>query len=249
MLLPRVLNRVFTCGILEEEYEISLGDAHIATLDGEAMFFHDSIDFSTYAGTDLGFTPYYLEFIDDAGLIAAAYAGAQGGGETLGSELITSWSNDYYETFSANANGHDIDSAIETGTDGRAQSSHRTDLVGKIAKIEANLTLNSGATPSFYLKLGSSSWGQIYSLSTGSVSAVKTLDYYTGNPARPEGGYIVRSFAPSDFALETSLKCYTDIPATGLHLMSTKNGTTRNMASQETGFDPNRITEIRVWRV
>lgn len=69
------------------EQEISLGDAHIATRDGEAMFFHDSIDFSAYAGTDAGFTPYYIQFEDNAGLVAAAYAGAAGGGETLGAEV------------------------------------------------------------------------------------------------------------------------------------------------------------------
>ena len=44
-----------------------------------------------------------------------------------------------------------------------------------------------------------------------------------------------------------SIKPYTDILATGLHLMSTKNGTTRNMASVESGFNPNTVVSVRIY--
>jgi hypothetical protein len=40
----------------------------------------------------------------------------------------------------------------------------------------------------------------------------------------------------------------TEVPATGLHLMSAKNGTTRNMASVTSGFNPNAITLVKIWR-
>jgi hypothetical protein len=44
-----------------------------------------------------------------------------------------------------------------------------------------------------------------------------------------------------------SVKKLTDVPVTGLHLMSTKNGTTRNMANVETGFNPNAIVGVKIY--
>lgn len=58
---------------LEYEGVITSGELHIATINGGAMFFHDSIDFSAYAGNDAGLTPYRFVFIDSAGKIATAY--------------------------------------------------------------------------------------------------------------------------------------------------------------------------------
>ncbi len=76
------------------ESTITSGDLHIATKAGEAMFFVDGLDFDSldgvsYKGTDAGSTPYRFVFTDSAGKTAVAYGGALGGGEALGSELVT----------------------------------------------------------------------------------------------------------------------------------------------------------------
>jgi hypothetical protein len=57
----------------------------------------------------------------------------------------------------------------------------------------------------------------------------------------------------SDGATECSmtgftLKQVTDVPATGLHLLSSKNGSTRNMFSVESGFNPNTVTRVNIYR-
>ena len=44
-----------------------------------------------------------------------------------------------------------------------------------------------------------------------------------------------------------SVKPLTDVPATGLHLMNAKDGTTRNMTSVDSGFDPNKIVKVEIW--
>jgi hypothetical protein len=55
------------------------------------------------------------------------------------------------------------------------------------------------------------------------------------------------NYKNADFSsTDNSLKKLTDIPATGLHLMSAQDGTTRNMASVETGFDPNTIVHVEI---
>lgn len=66
--------------------------------------------------------------------------------ENVGSNLLTSWTNSTYETFTSSA--ADITSAIETGTDGSASSNAITLTSGKLYKIVATLTLNSGQAPS-----------------------------------------------------------------------------------------------------
>jgi len=79
-------------------------------------FFWSSLNLSSYAGTDLGSTPYYIEVLDVAGKKATGYIGAVGAGETLGSETLTGWTcfapPFHFETFITS--GKDITSAMET---------------------------------------------------------------------------------------------------------------------------------------
>lgn len=239
---------------LISEHEISLGDAHIATKDGEAMFFHDSIDFSGYEGTDAGYTPYYLEFIDNAGLVAAAYAGAQGGGETLGSELITDG---------------DCEAALPTFTTIRSNFTQETDIVyagsksGKVTSINANgsCRIYTGISnldihyieAAVYLSNGCPTIriGSYLGTYPDETSVTETWVVLLGHLT--DANFVIEGTnIPVDeffYVDNISVKKLTDVPTTGLHLMSTKNGTTRNMASIETGFNPNKIAEIRVWRV
>lgn len=214
------------------------GTLHIATKDGEAMFFHDSIDFSTYAGTDAGSTPYRLVFTDAAGKKAEAYGGAVGGGEALSAELITTWINgitDPMETLTVNANGKDLDAVINSTANGFANTNSLAP-VGRLLKI--NRTITSGTGISFF-------WTPGGVKNFGSNNLVDV--YHTANHASGEGHHSIYTSGACNFSQTTSSKAITDIPATGLHLMSTMNGTTRNMASVETGFNPNTVTSVKIY--
>lgn len=224
------------------EFVIDLGDIHIAIKDSEAMFFHDSIDFSDYAGTDAGSTPYIAEFEDSAGKKAKAYLGAVGGGEALGSELIvngdfsssTGWSAGNSATVSGEVGNLPINASF------LRQSA--TVSVGSIhqCKIDIN-TISAGDTVNIYFANLAYAKGTFSS--TGSKSLYLTpyqagAAYYSVMKLGSTGAAVVDNM---------SYKKLTDVPATGLHLMSTKNGTTRNMASVETGFNPNAIIGVTIW--
>jgi hypothetical protein len=231
----RMVNQLLYEGV------ITSGDLHIATRDGEAMFFHDSIDFSAYAGTDGGSTPYRFVFTDSAGKVATAYGGAAGGGEALGAETVvnggfdadTNWSKDTGWTISAGVASCDG----SQGSVAAAIYQPLSVLSGQLCKAAYDLTRSAGYA---YCRIGASAMGSSYS-SNGSH-----IDYITYDGAG--GNHNI--FGNSDFVGTVdnfSIKLLTDIPATGLHLMSTKNGTTRNMASVESGFNPNKIVGVKIY--
>ena len=148
-------------GALIQTETITSGTLHIATVNGGAMFFHDTINFSSYAGNDSGNTLYIGVFYDSLGNSTRAFLGAVGGGEALGGEIIT-------------------------GT-----------LTEKtLYKITATETDHFGTG----LAIGS------YFTSAGT----ETCDTYN------------------------KVQAVTDVLSTGLHLISTKNGNTRNMTYEET---------------
>lgn len=213
---------------------ITSGDLHIATRDGEAMFFHDSIDFSAYAGTDGGSTPYRFVFTDSAGLTATAYGGAAGGGEALGADIFSGW--DFTSGWAANkCTINDSNTFTLIASTGYVYDSDAVvaNRLYKATAFEATVSAGSAAlrgpaSKPIYCSAGRTGYGtpvntqvNIYNLS-GDVGAITDVT-----------------------ALE--MKPLTDVPATGLHLMSTKNGTTRNMASVETGFDPNAIVGVKIY--
>ena len=251
---------------LEYEGVITSGDMHIATKDGEAMFFHDSIDFSPYAGTDGGSTPYRLVFTDSAGKTAIAYGGAAGGGETLGSELIA---NGDFETLGSG--GYDLFSEW-TEDDGGGTIEYETVSVHGGSNAVKFTGANLIVKPRIY-KYISTSIGRLYKfsgysrgdgthsgrysasgiavvLSTGVTDTTYAL--FTVSITAPVTSSLVFVAGPQTtggvaYFDDLTFKAYTDIPATGLHLMSAKNGTTRNMASVESGFDPNTIVGVKIY--
>lgn len=162
-------------GPLVYESVITPADFHIATKDGEAMFFHDSIDFSTYAGTDAGNTPYKFVLTDGSGNRAEAWGGAVGGGETLGASIATG-----------------------------------TLTSGRLYKITATEADHFG---------------------TGLVIG----DYFTSD-------------GTESCDANNTVEPLTDVAATGLHLMSSMDGTTRDMSLVESGFDPNNVTSVKIYR-
>lgn len=245
-------------GLLDEK-TITSGDLHIATKDGEAMFFHDSIDFSAYAGTDGGSTPFRFVLFDNAGLTATAYGGAAGGGEALGAENISNadfsaWTGDNPDSwvvFNEDANNY-----ITEHVSGAQLVSNDTSAVGMFQKVSSGLSAGSLYAQTINVTVNVLGWREKLSMPVGTdfTSATSrdsatflrfltmvtdesiTQTFYRHNDGSSDVIYTLCSF-----------KKLTDVPATGLHLMSSKNGTTRNMASVETGFDPNAITGVKIY--
>lgn len=218
---------------------VAVSNCRLSTYATGAMFFDEVIDFSAYAGT-LGDTPYYLEFVDSGGKKCTGYCADAGGGEAVDSELISGWTNGGYETFTVNANNHDIDSAINSITSGRCISSQFTS--GKILKNVINLTVNSGAVPQINLANAVGAGG----LTSINMSAGVNTVYLTGFSTY--NGILLFSGTAADFSALCSCKYMTDVPATGLHLVGTQDGSTRTL-TPETGFNPNTIASINIYVV
>ncbi len=204
-------------------------------------FFWSSLDLSPYHGTDLASTPYYIEVLDGAGKKATGYIGAVGAGETLGSELITGWTNwsgeQGYETFTSS--GTDITSAIETGTYGLAGTNNTYKISGELLKFVYNMTLNSGHLPKAYYNETGVDWGWL-------LAGLNTL-YKTGGGAGTLGNLQFFINEASNYSSVNSLKQVTDPPSTAVHIVSSLNGTVRNWATKESGFNPNTIASWAIY--
>ena len=248
---------------LEYEGVITSGDLHIATRDGEAMFFHDSIDFSAYAGTDGGSTPYRLVFTDSAGKVATAYGGAAGGGEAL-TELLTNgnmetgsppddWTPNAVTTATQaadertdGAGSYSLNIADDGSARPMASQSGVPLLLGRLYLCSAWIKRISATAAN-----GTISLTNVISLSrisSASTSWAFRSYYWNSTHTTTTSLEVHGTGANQEFRFDdVSFSYLTDIPATGLHLMSTKNGTTRNMASVETGFNPNTIVGVQIY--
>jgi hypothetical protein len=200
-------------------------------------FFWSSIDLGWYAGAYPGSTPFYIELLDAAGKKATGYIGAVGAGETLGSELITDWPFNTFDTFTSV--GKDITSAIDANAalDEYTYSNLLGFSLNQLMKLVTDITLNSGTAPI------------IYCGNTGLNFSDRTLtDETLYFSIREVGGNKERIWVYEGVAAVCNLSCIfsikqiTDPPSTAIHIVSSLNGTTRNWASIESGFDPNTIT-------
>ncbi len=230
----------------------------IATKDGEAMvFLDDGTDLSSYAGTDSGDTPFKLTFTDSGGKTAMAYAGAAGGGETYDVELFDNAGlEDGIENWSA------FDATISQDASVFRSGAYSVKVVasadqGRAYRVFADLSTGSLYNCSGYVKNVAGGQSRITFSSYissplfGDYSAAFQFSYVTFNAT--SSALIVRvvnkDLGGVAYGDDFSLKKFTDVAETGLHLISSPNGTTRNMASVETGFNPNAITEIDIERV
>jgi hypothetical protein len=262
-------------GTLILNQETVSGTLHLATVDGGAMFFHDSVDFSTYAGDDAGVTPYELVFEDAAGKCAMAYAAAQGGGESLDSELVangTAWTGATgttpptgwntasgkvgVHTITDSGDGAPYDVCLKLETNNPVQvypTTYCNSTVSVGALYKESTAYKKGTAPICYISIGSTSGGFDYHNNAHNNAAWAT---YTKNFTAKTTTASVGLVGSNDqntaglFSLfdTVSLKKYLDIPTTGLHLVSAMGGTTRNMKSVDAGFDSNQIVKVRVYR-
>ena len=200
--------------------------------DGLA-FLWSSLDLSPYAGA-LGRTPHKVILVDSAGKRALGYLAGVGAGETLGSELFlnpgfdsdTNWEKDSGWTIGGGV-------ASDNGSSGYLIQGVAP-APGVLSRLSMNITiLNAGG---IYLI---DSGGFTYFLGLYNTTGIKT-GYLTKNDTNPNAGLFGSSFNGS--VDDGSLKRVTDPPNTGIHIVSSLNGTVRNWADKDTGFDPNTIT-------
>ena len=150
-------------GSTVDSYIKSVKAGGAVTLTGQkAKFSTVAPIFVTQASQDLRWlailnatTPLTATFNDGTNTLAMTPVAA-GTGETLGSELITTWVNSIYpfETLTVNANGHDITRAVNTAGDyGAAISNVLGTSAGQLLKWVYTRTVASGAIPKISLRL------------------------------------------------------------------------------------------------
>lgn len=224
---------------------LTAGALKIATVNGSAMLFRDGADYSAYAGTDAGSTPYLLELADSAGKVAWAYIGDNGAGEA-GNELLADSGFDSAPAWSLGA-GWAVSGGVgvATATTGQISQLNKTISLGQLLKFKYDIKSTSGVSLSWAIDT-STVLGAIKTAAADNITEYITNTLATSSTRsisiRNRGG------GSSTGTIDNfSCPALTDVPATGLHLMSSKNGTTRNMGYVETGFNPNAITLLRVY--
>ena len=209
-------------------------------------FFWSSLNLSAFAGTDLGYTPFYIEALDAAGKKATGYLGAVGAGETLGSELVTEWTNasapNAYDTFTTS--GKDITSAINSlGVAGEWAWSNSTGiLLQKLYKLVFVYSYTAGTN---YIVIGTGGENlSIREMAPGGTHTIYLTCVAEGTTKDKIQAYNNSSL--TSFSSTYTLKEITDPPSTAVHIVSSLNGTVRNWASIASGFNPNTITSWKI---
>ena len=215
---------------------------HLATKDGEAMLFVDDVDLSSYAGSDDGNTPNMMIMEDSSGNICASFCGAVGGGEALGAELITSgdfssgvgWITVY---------GASVASGVCTlPSNNSAAYRSIVNSIGQIVKLSIDVnTLSSGDSVRTYLNSQTLGYGNF--TSTGA-----NQNYYTTTTLTNMSVLVAKSGSVGSAIVDNfSAKTLTDVPVTGIHLISEPDGSTRNVAYKDTSFNPKTVVTIRIF--
>lgn len=222
---------------------VTSGTLHLATVDGGSMFFHNSIDFSAYAGTDGGVTPYKITFTDNAGKKASAWAAAVGGGETLAARSnVSNCINNSMDTFDgASPTGfHAI--SLGGGVKRCSTADEITVAIGELWKISATIAITSGAFAGIQFRV---SVGGGY-LGSSLIPTFNSTGFrYTTGVINSTGLVEFICTAACEFTIsDISANKLTDVPATGLHLVSAFGGTIRNMDTVESGFNPNTVVSV-----
>ena len=208
----------------------------------ETGFNYNDASGYTYEVFDRDFTAlvggtHLVEIYDSTGKAIAGVLGEQGTGETLGSEAITAVANGSttyaFETLTINANGRDIDSAINTTGSGFAYS-NTFGSVGGLYKTICDITLNTGTSPDLYTKKSTGS------INTAIKMALVDGDYYrtwaTVGSNTDNGICIYLTNKTSDLSLTWSSKQVLTPSVQGCTIVSSKGGATERFKRIDTGF-------------
>lgn len=218
---------------------VAQANMKLATVNAGAMI-DIGVDWSAYAGDDVGSTPYMLILYDSAGKRMQGFIGASGGGEAYGAELITGdnsnftgglgdWptNNTWHSQTNPAANMALVSNAI-----GQFSYINPVSLENKLYKLTYDASGKVGS-PKFTFWDGSSHV-TIDRVENGAQVAYTTKEGSTTN------FYIFALGDSNEVTLDNILlKQVTDISTNGVHLHSTRGGTNRNVASIDSGFDLN----------
>jgi hypothetical protein len=212
---------------------VTQANMRISAVDGTAFIDFTAADVLT---TKLG---HLLKIKDSAGRAIQGFIKAQGTGETLGDERISSWTNNTtypYETFTSS--GADIASAINTTGFGSAYSGV-ANTFGELLLFTGSATINSGALSRLYLAINPSGTLPLVLVSpvlTGAQSKYFTVPDSSQDFIIYETGSGV---AVNFSATGNSLKQVLTPSATGVTISSTKGGSTMNWATKDAAFNYN----------
>jgi hypothetical protein len=209
-----------------------------------AMLFIDGTYLDKYYGTDTGYTPFKFEVVDAAGKTAYAYGGAKGAGLTYSNELLDAWTNNGYDTLTLS--GTNITQAVEVGANNVTCYKNIGTTTGNLIKaVVGSYTLNSGDDPILSVGCFSNALAGTRDLVVDPITV--GTKYYT----HVHGSYVGfrNAIGTCDWSASgNSYKQVTDCPSTGLHMFTTKNGTTRGW-TVTSGFNPNTISRINIYNV
>jgi hypothetical protein len=213
-------------------------------------FYWDSTDLSTYAGTDLGSTPYSIVLTDAAGKTARGFIGAAGAGETLGGELgiNVSFDVDASSWLALNCTL----AAIAGGQSGKCLEITRTGAIPNSAYQNYTTTpLSCLLKASGYVKSGTSG-DEAFSIRhegvvtfLSGISSGSWVQYMGYKSSKSDCYWYLRKDTATAGTMlfdEVSLKRVTEPPVTGVHIISAYGGSVRAWATIDSGFNPNTIT-------
>ncbi len=176
-----------------------------------------------------------VHLTDSAGKTAYGYVGAQGTGETLSGELLTSFTNKTsyaYETFTIS--GVSVTPAINTVGYGIAYGS-LAGPIGKLYKYSSDLKVNSGVTPSIGFGDGGANFVR------SAQSSVST--YATGPLTATQFILLTATGDLANFNLtNVHFNQVLTPPTTGCSIYSTATLTTNSWTNVDSGFNWNSTT-------
>lgn len=233
-------------------------------VDGNAFIWHTTVDLSSYIGAGM------VILTDSVGKQVKGYIGlTTPAGETLGSELTTNGDNEAaVVTFDEDSDTRCTSAQDGTQTHGGSSSclltstddgDFRRNLFdtnesdtsnGALYKITAWSYCPSGQGSNRVVLLYNDGVSNFRNDKTTTDAFVQHGPYYF----TPRTAFLVNLYAIGGSYLsgdivyfdDISFKQVTDPPSTGLHIVSTAGGTTRNWASVASGFNPNAISKIQI---
>lgn len=204
-------------------------NVYASMINGTAFLYSD-VDLSTYINGK------YIILTDSAGKQAIGYSDVVGSGLTYGSELVANQTFDDDSWWTHDANWV-VGSGVITHSSGSSGSVYKTNAgaLGALYLYTMDITVSA---QSVRIGIGVGGYSSFYTTS-GSKTAVKTCLTDTTIRVNPNAAFV-------GTVDNVSAKQVTEPPATGLHIVSTKGGSTQNWTSVESGFDPNNITSITI---
>lgn len=206
-------------------------------------------DLSTYAGA--GTASCLLNFFAGDVLVASAYAGAVGGGESLGSEEFTdpafdsatppgtTWVIAYEGDWDISVTNAGKATALGTGTNSIIREA-LSPTVGTLYKL--TIVCDSLASGKYRGYIAGRYLDYSFSTSPGTVNYYGTATSATGNSGICGSDNLAATFT------DISLKALADAPATGLRLYKDRTLATRGAITGPGDLSVNAITSVKVFQ-